>query len=217
MFKEENKAKLNKLIECCENDVRRWRSCTKPFQIIGKSPFTSALARKCKMLGVAFTDTYTEGNPTIVDWEVVTDFGIRLQDDVDGDDTYTSCCADAVYDILEELGYTEHNVVIVGRGLAVNGLWDRLLEESDNTVTVLHSKSHLRFTQTCAADVLIWAAPKASWSKFKHDYKLIVDLTGDLEARIGKSVFVEDEFVSARDVGRLTTAIAVDRAATWKG
>lgn len=187
------------------------------FRILGDSPFTSAIKRRCEQLGVPYTTSYafTAFGPAIYDREVVEDENpIELSDDVDAWFD-TSCCAEAVYRILKATEYTRHNVLIVGRGPAVRGLWNKLITETDNTVTVIHSKTNLRFTQSCAADVLIWAAPNASISKVKIDYKLVIDLTGNLNTSLNKGFHVEDDFIDASDVGKITTAVAVYRAADW--
>ena len=118
-------------------------------------------------------------------------------------------------ELLSAMHFIGDHVAIIGRGQAVHGLWDELIDGMDCTVTVCHSHTRQPMTSTVASNVVVWAAPEASSKKYSLcDKKLIIDLTGNLEKSV-KSVDPE-EFVSASDIGRLTTAILAYRAATWR-
>lgn len=141
--------------------------------VLGESPFTRAVRRKAEKLGVTCVDDPT-GVPVIVDTEVYPGMPfIEKWQDIDR--TYydgLSCCAEAVLETLGDVSGL--HVCVVGRGHAVQGLAEILLDR-DATVTVCHSKTQNLRMATLAADILVVAAPIEPWPVID---KVVVDVAG---------------------------------------
>lgn len=130
--------------------------------VLGDSQFTRAVRRKAEKHGVTCVDDPT-GVPVVVDTETYRGpiQVPELWQDVDRS-FYggLSACAEAV---LETLGNVAGwHVCIIGRGHAVQGLADALLER-DATVTVCHSKTQNLMSIAQTSHILVVAAPVHPW------------------------------------------------------
>lgn len=167
-------------------------ACRSTLQICGDSPFTRALAKRCREWGVpyAMVEDTDPGYPVVVDYEVHP--GAHAGHSID--DAYTlSACAEGILRLCERFGVAGKVVTITGRGHAVKGLAAVLLAE-DATVCVCHSK-----TEPGAAE----------W--FEEMADILVYAVGCV------NVFNEATLYNNSDIGRLTTAILAYRASIWEG
>jgi hypothetical protein len=124
-----------------------------------------------------------------------------------------SCTAEAVSMILRALMPDPVQVCIIGRGHAVKGLAEDLLR-GDNTVTVCHSKTNadgLRML-TRVADVTVNTA------RTLHPYYHFAPCTGSVLLDVSGSLSTWENsntitYVGPRDIGRLNTALLINRLA----
>ena len=167
-------------------------ACRSTLQICGDSPFTRALAKRCREWGVpyAMVEDTDPGYPVVVDYEVKP--GAHAGHSID--DAYTiSACAEGILRLCERFGVAGKVVTIVGRGHAVKGLSAALLA-ADATVCVCHSKTPdtKKFCLVGLCDIAVVTKDGA-------------------EVCNGLSVY------NNSDIGRLTTAILAYRASIWEG
>lgn len=178
----------------------------------GETPFLNAIRKKAGRLGIQCInqdDVGTEeSSPIVVDTEVCK-AGFNLSEKLDIDQIEhdgMSSCAQAVseaFDYLHTLDGT--NVVIIGRGHAVQGLADTLVRWNDCTVTVCHSKTKSLYESTRYADVIVVAAPVKPAQVSPLAGKTIIDVSGTFKG------FVDDTHYVG-NIGRLTTSILLNRA-----
>lgn len=146
--------------------------------VLGESQFTDALKRKAAKLGIECVDD-PEGVPVVVDTETYTDrVTLRPWQDIDhicfpG----LSACAEAVLEALGDV-FGKH-ICVIGRGHAVQGLADALLDR-EATVTICHSNTTNLRLSALAADVLVVAAPIEPWPVTNQD---VVDVSGTFGGR----------------------------------
>lgn len=123
-----------------------------------------------------------------------------------------SCTAMACAAILDALGpVAGKNVCIIGRGHAVKGLADALVA-ADATVTVCHSKTKSLLDATYNADVVINATPGTHplYDITKSVGNVVLDISGSLDAWKGSGLLT---YVGPQEIGRLNTALALNRFA----
>lgn len=147
--------------------------------ILGESKFTQALKHKAEAAGIECVDD-PEGVPVIIDTETYR-LNVDMQRWQDVDCVYhsgLSSCAEAVLDTLGDV--SGKHVCVVGRGHAVQGLAEALLE-NDATVTICHSKTQELQFVCFKADVLVVAAPVDPWPVF--DNVVVVDVSGTFGGR----------------------------------
>ena len=169
-------------------------ACRSTLQICGDSPFTRALAKRCREWGVpyAMVEDTDPGYPVVVDYEVKP--GAHAGHSID--DAYTlSACAEGILRLCERIGVAGKVVTIVGRRHAVKGLAAALLA-ADATVCVCHSKTE---------------PGVAEW------FEEMADVIVDSSASDGINIFKTGEVFSNAGIGRLTTAILAYRASIWEG
>lgn len=178
--------------------------------IVGDSPFTRAIKRKADQLGVSwFADVCTEHSfhKMIVDREVYRG-EIKMWDEQDVDNLVSrglSCCAQAILDTLLEIGVSGKAVTIIGRGHAVKGLAQALIDHNA-TVTVAHSQTGNMYEAMLFANIVVVAAPIHTSGLCSMTGKVIVDVVGKCYPKGAET------FVSASDIGKLTTSIVLYRA-----
>lgn len=178
----------------------------------GETPFLNAIRKKAERLGIQCVNQedveVDEANPVVVDTEVCK-AGFYLSEDSDIDQIEhdgLSSCAQAVAEVFDYLHTLDGtNVVIIGRGHAVQGLADTLVRWNDCTVTVCHSKTKSLYASTQLADVLIVAAPVRPTQVSHLVEKVVIDVSGTFKG------FVDDEHYVG-NIGRLTTSILLNRA-----
>lgn len=169
-------------------------ACRSTLQICGDSPFTRALAKRCREWGVpyAMVEDTDPGYPVVVDYEVHP--GEHAGHSID--DAYTlSACAEGILRLCERepFGVAWKVVTIVGRGNAVKGLAAALLD-ADATVCVCHRKT--TFTKKLSLVGIC---------------DIAVFTSDGIEVHNGRSAY------NNSDIGRLTTAILSYRASIWEG
>ena len=178
----------------------------------GETPFLNAIRKKAGRLGIQCINQDNvgtgESNPVVVDTEVCkAGFNLSEKLDIDqiGHDGLSSCAQAVaeVFDYLHTLDGT--NVVIIGRGHAVQGLADTLVRWNDCTVTVCHSQTKNLHASTQLADVLVVAAPVRPAQVSHLVEKVVIDVSGTFKD------FVDDEHYVG-NIGRLTTSILLNRA-----
>ena len=178
--------------------------------IVGNSPFTRAIKRKADQLGVRHFTASTIPNvciPTIIDREVYRG-EIDLYDNQDIDNLChdgLSCCAQAILDTLLEVGVAGKSVTVIGRGHAVKGLAQTLIDHNA-TVTVAHSQTGNMYEAMLFANIVVVAAPIHTSGLCSMTGKVIVDVVGKCYPKGA------DTFVSDSDIGKLTTSIVLYRA-----
>lgn len=207
---------IDALCAMYDEETKTMLPTDKPLRLVcGVSPFTSALAKKCVRLGVDYTysDHYIKGYPTVVDVEIAkVPEDLTSKDDIDGIKRgRMPAVTEAVLALLRHRGLAGAHIVIVGRGHAVRGLADRLLEE-DASVTVCHSKTKYLYDATTVGDAIVLATPaSARLAVCTLDKNLIVDLGGVLNGR----VILDNRYVSGAMLGKLTTSILLNRVVKY--
>lgn len=176
----------------------------------GETPFLKAISRKGERLGVPcifLDDICTMRRPIVVDTEVVKhDFYLFGDADIDKiqDKSKMSCCAEAIYDTICEIGAEGKHVSIVGRGHAVQNLFPALIA-ADATVTVSHSKTKNLYEATRFADILVVAAPVIPAQVSPIGDKIIIDVSGTFKGFVN-----EEQYIG--NIGKLTTSYILWRA-----
>lgn len=167
-------------------------ACRSTLQICGDSPFTRALAKRCREWGVpyAMVEDTDPGYPVVVDYEV--NPGAHAGRSIDDEDKL-SACAEGILRLCERFGVAGKVVTIVGRGHAVKGLAASLLA-ADATVCVCHMKTH--FTNK------LFLVGICDIAVFTID---------GIDVQNGRSAY------NNSDIGRITTAILAYRASIWEG
>lgn len=176
------------------------------------SIFLKSIKRKADSLGIKYDHTFHFTPPyqgAVVDTETCPD-DLRLSADVDIDCLFSpgmSCVAQATAALLSSTGLAyERNITIVGRGHAVKGLAQALLD-CNATVTVAHSKTASLLQATMNRDVVIYATPTIK--------KEISYNTGELVIDLGNAVPHPDrlscEYINR--IGQLTVSVLLNRFA----
>lgn len=188
-----------------------------PLQIVGDSPFTRAVMKRCMEWNVpaVFNNSVEPNAPAVVDSEQYDlDHMCPVWQNIDDHCIFNdfSACSDAVSMILDafHVGRKEH-VAIIGNGHAVKGLAQHLLNRGCS-VCIMNSKTKNISTMTIGADVVIAATPKLDDMVFTNG-KLIIDVGDVLQNRANMAT----NYVSASDVGKITCAVLAFRASIWKG
>ena len=199
---------VNKLAEQYDDDTFAHSNNKQLFLVGGETPFLKAIKKKASNLGI-FCVYKNEVNlnviPTVVDTETYKEnFFLIDQQDVDKiQHDGISCCANAICNVLTEIGIASKNVVILGRGHAVQGLAEELIAQ-DATVTVCHSKTRNLYEATLFADIIVVAAPVKPAQVSSLVGKIIVDVSGTFNGFVP-----EDRYVG--NIGKLTTSILLNR------
>ena len=182
-----------------------------PLYLVGEqTPFLKAIAKKGEKLGVScvwLDEIWTMDKPVVVDTETVkNEFYIMEGADIDCIQApdKMSCCAEAVYNTISELGVEGKNISIIGRGHAVQQLAPSLVS-IDATVTVAHSKTKSLYEATRFADIVVVAAPVTPAQVSPMGDKIVIDVSGTFKG------FVQDDHYIG-NIGKLTTSYILWRA-----
>lgn len=203
---------VDKLVEELKPD----RVSGERLDIIGESQFTKALAKRCREWDVPyhFCESTHGSCPVVYDREWCKANGKKVfltaREDIDTGRSL-SACAEAIIAILEELtDLRGKNVLIIGRGGAVKGLAEELIDD-DATVTVCHSHTKDICDLSLHADIVVSAENCQKYIPLCVLDKITVDVSGKRAA----SKRLDSVYVSASEIGRLTCAILANRAARW--
>ena len=176
------------------------------------SLFLKAIKRKADSLGV-LCDFGTINPPytgVVADNEDPSSVRFPIMSDVDIDCVKApgmSCVAQAIIMLLSDCGLIEENTItIVGRGHAVKGLAQALIEE-DATVTVAHSKTLDLYRATEDKSVVIYATPMLTQYPCFNTRNLVIDL-GNCFTEKDREYF-KCNFVG--NIGRLTVSVLLNR------
>ena len=182
----------------------------------GPTQFTNAIEKKIQALGLHHVSTPGHRMPYIYDLEKTPRCSYipnNLSNDIDRCNAShhawpASCDAQACKMIVEELWMqrvsTGKHVGIVGRGHAVDGLYEALIG-CDFTLTQCHSKTGNLAEALKPCDIIVYAAPV--WNPF--------DTTGKYVLDVGYSVPKDGiEGTIAHNIGKLTVSIIINRAVT---
>lgn len=147
----------------------------------------------------------------VVDKETC-DTVVHLPAEADVDNLYnpgTSCAAEAAYEFLfDTVALEGKTVTIVGRGHAVQGLAEKLLE-LNATVTVAHSHTKDLYKAMNGQDVVVLATPVVP--AFPLANELVLDIGGTLPKEMIDQLPPGCQYEGR--IGRLTNSILLARAA----
>lgn len=187
------------------------------------SVFLKAVKRKAESFGIGcdFPDAICPPyNAVVADNEDKVARGYTLPVELDIDHVHTpgmSCVSEAVLTLLLSAELVSgNNITIVGRGHAVQGLADELIEH-DATVTVAHSKTRNMLLATFGRDVVVYATPQLTWHSvcerpsFDINY-LVVDIGHCLD----KKTIDRFRCDYIGNIGRLTVSVLLNRTAKNK-
>lgn len=166
-----------------DNDTRRLLPVSGKLLLFGsqESVFLKSIKRKADILGIQYEHTFNFTPPyagAVVDTETCS-LGIRLSPDVDIDRSFSEGMSSVSKAILALLLSTNQvygkNITIVGRGHAVKGLAQALID-NNATVTVAHSKTRNLAKAIIEQDVVIYATPTLTTPVPYCSNKLVIDL-----------------------------------------
>ncbi len=183
------------------------------------SVFLKAIKRKADLfdIGCDFPDALNPPyNAVVADNENRKARGYSFPAEIDIDHVHTpgmSCVAEAVLNILLSADLVSgSNITIVGRGHAVQGLADELIDH-DATVTIAHSKTRNMLLATFGRDVVVYATPQITWERVCEkpscDTRCLVIDIGNCFDKKARERFRCD-YVG--NIGRLTVSILLNRA-----
>lgn len=199
------------------NDVAA-KTYTPSLLLVGShsSPFLRSVNRLAQEAGMdAHILSYLP--PLIGDCKVVVDREtcdtvVHLPAEADVDNLYnpgTSCVAEAAYEFLFDMIALEgKTVTIVGRGHAVQGLAEKLLE-LNATVTVAHSHTKDLYKVMNGQDVVVLATPVVP--AFPLANELVLDIGGTLPKEMVDQLPPGCQYEGR--IGRLTNSILLARVA----
>lgn len=150
------------------------------------SPFLRSVNRLAQEVGMdahilSYLPPLIGDCKVVVDRETCTTAVTHLPAEADVDNLYnpgTSCVAEAAYEFLFDMIALEgKTVTIVGRGHAVRGLAEKLLE-LNATVTVAHSHTKDLYKAMNGQDVVVLATPVVP--AFPLANELVLDIGGTL-------------------------------------
>lgn len=180
------------------------------------SPFLRLVNRLAQEVGMdAHILSYLP--PLIGDCKVVVDREtcdtvVHLPAEADVDNLFNpgmSCAAEAAYEFLFDMIALEgKTVTIVGRGHAVDGLAEKLLE-LDATVTVAHSHTKDLYKAMNGQDVVVLATPVVP--AFPLANELVLDIGGTLPKEMVDQLPPGCQYMGK--IGRLTNSILLARVA----
>ena len=137
---------------------------------------------------------------------------VHLPAEADVDNLFNpgmSCVAEAAYEFLFDMIALEgKTVTIVGRGHAVDGLAEKLLE-LDATVTVAHSHTKDLYKAMNGQDVVVLATPVVP--AFPLANELVLDIGGTLPKEMVDQLPPGCQYMGR--IGRLTNSILLARVA----
>lgn len=181
--------------------------------------FLKAIKRKADLFGIGcdFSDMIDPPyNAAVADNENKKVRGYPFPAELDIDHIHTpgmSCVAEAVLTILLSAGLVSgNNITVVGRGHAVQGLANELIEH-DATVTVAHSKTTNMLLATFGRDVVIYATPQITWECVREKPSfdtscLVIDIGNCFDKKTTERF--RCDYVG--NIGRLTVSILLNRA-----
>lgn len=180
------------------------------------SPFLRSVNRLAQEVGMdAHILSYLP--PLIGDCKVVVDREtcdtvVHLPAEADVDNLYnpgTSCVAEATYELLSALMDLDgKTITIVGRGHAVKGLAEKLIE-SNSTVTIAHSHTKDLYKAMNGQDVVVLATPVVP--AFPLVNELVLDIGGTLPKKMVDQLPPGCQYEGR--IGRLTNSILLARVA----
>ena len=176
------------------------------------NPYFRAIRKAGAKAGVLVVDGFRATMPVLVDSPSKQTHVLAETNDIDHLVTEgMSCVSEATLTLLKTYGLVGRHVVIVGRGHAVKGLANALLEENA-TVTVCHSHTRYLSLLMQDADMVVVAAPIKN--RFRPRYaSVIVDVAG---AFANHEEMLKEECEYTRHIGKLTVAVLLERVARWK-
>lgn len=184
------------------------------------SKFLAAVKSRAEVLGLTtkFDRRARYSEPVLVDLETAPPVPkLRKRDDIDNVcHDGASCCAEAVFRIIEAYDMPETNVVVIGRKHAVQGLFD-ILDANNYTPLLCHSRTRGIGRITSAADIVVNSAT-AEPEGVSLAGKLVIDISGTLcEAAEHTRVLCvargdrPPTYIGPHDVGRLNVSIVLNR------
>lgn len=180
------------------------------------SPFLRSVNRLAQEVGVnshilSYLPPLIGNCKVVVDRETC-DAVVHLPAEADVDNLFnpgTSCVAEAAYEFLFDMVALEgKTVTIVGRGHAVDGLAEKLLE-LNATVTVAHSHTKDLYKAMNGQDVVVLATPVVP--AFPLANELVLDIGGTLPKEMVDQLPPGCQYMGK--IGRLTNSILLARVA----
>lgn len=181
------------------------------------SPFLRSVNRLAQEVGMdahilSYIPPLIGDCKVVVDRETCATAVTHLPAEADVDNLYnpgTSCVAEAAYEFLFDMVALEgKTVTIVGRGHAVQGLAEKLLE-LNATVTVAHSHTKDLYKAMNGQDVVILATPVVP--AFPLANELVLDIGGTLPKEMIDQLPPGCQYEGR--IGRLTNSILLARVA----
>lgn len=213
---------VNRMIQQLDKETQGVGS-TATLHLVGgqHSKFLLAIKSRAEVLGLTtkfdYRSRYTE--PVLVDLETASDVPqyIKVKNDIDNiSHSGLSCCAEAVFRIIEAYDMSEVNVALIGRKHAVKGLFD-VLNTHNYTPLLCHSKTRGISKVTSAADIVVNSAT-AEPEGVSLAGKLVIDISGTLRevAEHTRVLCVArgdrpPTYIGPHDVGRLNVSIVLNR------
>mgnify|MGYP000852974025 CR=1 FL=1 len=194
------------------------QSYTPSLLLVGShsSPFLRSVNRLAQEVGID-SHILSYLPPLIGDCKVVVDREtcdtvVHLPAEADVDNLFNpgmSCAAEAAYEFLfDTIALEGKTVTIVGRGHAVDGLAEKLLE-LDATVTVAHSHTKDLYKAMNGQDVVVLATPVVP--AFPLANELVLDIGGTLPKEMVDQLPPGCQYMGK--IGRLTNSILLARVA----
>lgn len=224
------KSVVSSLVAQCDNNTKAIISRVKPqskMHLVGKqdSRYLRGVMAKARQLGIpemvdwATPDEYFKMGCYLFDKETSSVYwyaGERNDiDSMSGVNRYfpTSCTAEAVRRIIKQIKrHAGEHVTIIGRGHAVKGLCNALINAS-YTVTVCHSKTPDLFKATIISDIIVNGSPGVPVKAIScHIGAVVIDISGSM--RDAKDIALIT-YIGPEDVGRLNLSILMNRYAYW--
>ena len=207
---------IDKLITKLDADTLANRNRYMPLVLMGdveRSPFLRSIIRKADELGIRHEVVTNKQYqyPVVIDRETCdVDYVIERLDLDNLFNEGMSCVAEAILLLLGELDLINgKNITIVGRGHAVKGLAQELID-GDATVTVAHSKTESLLKATAGRDVVIYATPSLD-KIIAYDTN---DLVIDLSSCVRKAEWLYCDYLDA--IGKLTVSVLLNRFVRWE-
>lgn len=224
------KSVVNCLVAQCDNNTKAIISRVKPqskMHLVGKqdSRYLRGVMAKARQLGIpemvdwATPDEYFKMGCYLFDKEtssVYWDVGdMNDIDSMSGVNRYfpMSCTAEAVRRIIKQIKrHAGEHVAIIGRGHAVKGLCNALINAS-YTVTVCHSKTPDLFRATAISDIIVNSSPGVPFKSVRCTFgAVVIDISGSM--RDAQEVeFIN--YIGPENVGRLNLSILMNRYVYW--
>lgn len=224
------KSVVNSLVAQCDNNTKAIISSIKPtnkMHLVGKqdSRYLRGVMAKARQLGIlemvewATPDEYFKMGCYLFDKE--TSSAYWSSDDTFDVDSMSgvnrffpmSCTAEAVRRIINQIKrHAGEHVAIIGRGHAVKGLCNALINDS-YTVTVCNRETPDLFKATIISDIIVNGSPVVPVKAIScHIGAVVIDISGSM--RDAKDIALVT-YIGPEDVGRLNLSILMNRYVYW--